>query len=67
MGKIPGYQDGGYEDDSWDTEDDGQDKVGKNPTGRPRKSSAGQRRKKDRKLFGGTRWGKKDDGKDGKK
>ena len=60
MGKIPGYRDGGYEmgdddDEPWDT-------VGQNPTGRKRKSSARQRRKKDRKLFGGTRWGKKDDG-----
>lgn len=39
-------------------EGDGQDAVGQNPTGRKRKSSAGQRRKKDNKLFGGTRWGK---------
>lgn len=34
------------------------DPASKNPTGRKRKSSAGQRRKKDRKLFGGTIWGK---------
>lgn len=40
-------------------EDDGQDRVGQNPTGRERKSSARQRRKKDRKLFGGTLWSKK--------
>lgn len=33
------------------------DLASKNPTGRKRKSSAGQRRKKDRKLFGGTIWG----------
>jgi hypothetical protein len=43
-------------------EDDGQDRVGQNPTGRKRKSSARTRRKKDRKLFGGTPWSKpKDD------
>jgi hypothetical protein len=36
--------------------DDGWDPVGDNPTGRPRKSSARQRRKKGRKLFGGTPW-----------
>lgn len=42
-----------------DDEDDGLDKVGKNPTGRERKSSAGKRRQKDRKLFGNTKWGKK--------
>lgn len=42
-------------------DDDGQDAVGQNPTGRKRKSSAGQRRKKDRKLFGGTRWQKPED------
>lgn len=37
-------------------EDGGQDLVGQNPTGRDRKSSAGQRRKKERKLFGGTKY-----------
>jgi hypothetical protein len=64
MGRIPGYQDGsGSDDDSW--KDD--DPASQNPTGRKRKSSAGKRRQKDRKLFGGTRWGKKDDGKGGKK
>lgn len=42
-------------------EDDGIDPVGQNPTGRKRKSSAGQRRKKDRKLFGGTLWAKPED------
>lgn len=48
----------GGEDESW--KDD--DPASKNPTGRKRKSSAGQRRKKDRKLFGGTPWAKpKDD------
>lgn len=52
MGKIPGYQDGSYEDDSWDT-------VGQNPTKRPRRSSAKKRRQKDNKLFGGTIWGRK--------
>jgi hypothetical protein len=49
-----GYRQGGEGDD-----DGGQDLVGQNPTGRPRKSSARQRRKKDRKLFGGTPWLKK--------
>lgn len=56
MGRIEGYQNGGYEDGGWDT-------VGDNPTGRARKPSSGQRRKKSRKLFGGTIWGKKDEGK----
>lgn len=38
------------------------DPASQNPTGRKRKASAGQRRKKDRKLFGGTPWAKpKDD------
>ena len=35
------------------------DPASKNPTGFKRKASAGQRRKKDRRLFGGTIWGKK--------
>lgn len=61
MGRIPGYQDGGEvphndDDEGWDT-------VGDNPTGRKRKSSARQRRQKSRKLFGGTIWGKKEEGK----
>lgn len=38
---------------AWDT-------VGDNPTGRPRKSSAGKRRQKDRKLFEGTPWARDD-------
>lgn len=42
-----------------DAKDEGWDTVGDNPTGRPRKSSARQRRKKARKLFGGTIWGGK--------
>jgi hypothetical protein len=49
---TPRYRNGGEgdrEDDAWDT-------VGDNPTGRPRKSSARQRRKKLRKLFRGTKW-----------
>lgn len=50
----------GSGDDSWD-----KDPEDRNPTGRKRKSSAGKRRQKDRKLFGGTRWDKKKD--DGKK
>ncbi len=41
-------------------EDDGWDTTGQNPTGRKRKSSAGQRRKKARKLFGGTEWSEKE-------
>lgn len=36
------------------SKDDGLDRVGRNPTGRPRKSSAGQRRKKIRKLLRST-------------
>ena len=47
-------------------DDGGQDKVGKNPTGRERKSSAGKRRQKDGKTFGGTKWAKKPGKKDGK-
>lgn len=47
----------GGEDESW--KDD--DPASKNPTGRKRRASGGQRRKKDRKLFGGTRWQKPDD------
>jgi hypothetical protein len=43
------YTQGGGTDDGWDT-------VGDNPTGRPRKSSARSRRKKLRRLFGGTEW-----------
>lgn len=59
-----GYRQGGEGDD-----DGGQDKVGKNPTGRPRKSSARTRGKKDRRIFGGTPWAKpkKKPGEDEKK
>jgi hypothetical protein len=57
-----GYISGGYSMGD-DDDDDGQDPVGQNPTGRKRRGSAGQRRKRDRKLFGGTRWAKKDDDK----
>ena len=39
-----------------DSEDGGRDNVGQNPTGRPRRSSAGTRRRKDRQMFGGTEW-----------
>lgn len=60
MGRIPGYIDGGYEMGD-DGEDEGWDTVGQNPTGRSRKSSSRSRRKKDRRLFGGTKWGRKDD------
>lgn len=35
--------------------------ASQNPTGNERRSSAGQRRKKDRKTFGGTKYEKKDD------
>lgn len=56
---VEGYRNGG-EDDG------GQDNVGQNPTDRPRKSSARTRRKKDRRLFGGTLWARPEDGK-GKK
>lgn len=58
MSKIPGYINGGW---SEEPDDDGQDMVGDNPTGRKRKSSAGQRRKRERRLFGGTKWQKPDD------
>lgn len=46
-----------------DKEDGGQDLVGQNPTGRERKSSAGKRRQKDNKLFGGTAYEKPKGGK----
>lgn len=41
---------------------DPRDPVGQNPTGRPRKSSAGERRQEATKLereLSGTRWGRK--------
>ena len=40
-------------------DDGGSDKVGQNPTGRARKSSAGKRRQKESKTFKGTKWEKK--------
>lgn len=43
--------------------DGGTDNIGQNPTGLPRKSSAGKRRQKDAKTFGGTKWDKKKKGK----
>lgn len=46
-----------------DKEDGGLDRVGQNPTGRERKSSAGKRRQKDNKLFGGTAYENKKGGK----
>lgn len=55
--KIPGYVNGG----EGDSNDDGWDTVGNNPTERKRKSSAKKRRQKENKLFGGTFWGKKKD------
>lgn len=58
MAKIEGYRNGGEADDSgWDT-------VGQNPTGNPRKSSARTRRKKERRLFGGTPWARQDETKE---
>lgn len=56
MGRIPGYIDGGYSEEPDDEDDGGLDQVGDNPTGRKRKSSAGKRRRKIRKLFKGTDW-----------
>jgi len=53
----------GSEDESW--KDD--DPASKNPTGRKTRSSARTRRKKERRLFRGTRYENPDDGKDGKK
>lgn len=55
MGDPPRYVNGG------EVFDDGSDDVGDNPTERKRKSSARTRRKKLRRLFGGTEW---DPGKD---
>lgn len=40
-----------------------EDPADQNPTGNERKSSARTRRKKDRRLFGGTTWERKDDNK----
>jgi len=42
-------------------EDSGSDNVGQNPTGRERRSSAGKRRQKDNKTFGGTSYEKPKD------
>ena len=42
-------------------EGDERDPEDQNPTGRKRRSSARTRRKKDRRLFGGTPWSKPDD------
>lgn len=56
MTYINGGEGPRYEDD--ESEDDAKDMVGKNPTGRRRRSSARARRKADRKLFKGTRWAK---------
>ncbi|UVK59134.1 hypothetical protein SEA_JPANDJE_62 [Streptomyces phage JPandJE] len=47
----------------WGKGDDPRDKVGKNPTGRPTKSSAGKRRQVQRKVdkdLEGSRWDKRD-------
>jgi hypothetical protein len=59
------YINGGWSQEEPD--DDGLDRIGNNPTGRPRKSSARQRRKKIRKLFGGTGYEKPEDKKKKKK
>lgn len=52
-----------YKNGSWtegepepEEEDGGWDAVGKNPTGRKTRSSAGKRRRRLRKLFGDTQW-----------
>lgn len=45
-------------------EGDDRDPEDRNPTGRKRKSSARARRKRDRRLFGGTPWAKPEDKKD---
>lgn len=50
---------------NWDPEKD-DDPASQNPTGNRRRSSARARRKKDRKLFGGTKWSKPEDPKEGK-
>jgi hypothetical protein len=53
MGRIEGYTDGsGSDDESW--RDD--DPASQNPTGRRTRSSARTRRKKERRLFRGTRY-----------
>lgn len=50
MAAPPRYINGG------EAQDDGSDRVGDNPTGRARKSSARARRKKLRRLFKGSQW-----------
>lgn len=50
MGDPPRYVNGG------EGQDGGDDNVGDNPTGRARRSSARTRRKKLRRMFGGTPW-----------
>lgn len=45
-------------------EADDRDPEDRNPTGRKRRSSARTRRKKDRRLFGGTPWARPEPGKD---
>lgn len=54
-----GYVNGGWEPAD-EPQDDGWDTVGDNPTGRSRRSSARSRRKKERRLFGGTPWARKE-------
>lgn len=53
----PGYMNGGEVPQEPDPD------AGDNPTGHARRSSARTRRKKDRRLFGGTMWDRKEDGK----
>lgn len=52
----PGYVNGGEGDAPREPDPD----AGDNPTGRARRSSARTRRKKDRRLFDGTIWGRSD-------
>lgn len=51
---------------TWDNPQPGEvghddDPASRNPTGRKRKSSAGKRRQKDRRLFKGTLWATPED------
>lgn len=50
------YKNGSWTEGEPEPEDDGWDAVGKNPTGRKTRSSAGKRRRRLRKLFGDTQW-----------
>lgn len=62
---TPRYQQGGEAEGPQEPPEDADPMaVGDNPTGWPRRSSGRSRRKKERRLFRGTKW---DPGKDGKK